>query len=203
MSGVFTISLSGPVKSAEIIPGYVEGTDFDSQNNGSMAEPTSVSRAEETAAMTKAELKKLFSQKETFKQACLTLNNVVDKLNQFCVKLFTEHKTEIAKLSVEIARKVLVQKIENGDYKIESIIQEALGNVPDRQDVVVHLNPEDMECCRKAQQDEPDGIFAGIRFVSDPKIGRAECLLESPKGIIESRINEHLEEITKALYKAQ
>lgn len=203
MSGVFTISLSGPVKLVEIIPGYTEGTDFDSQNNGSMAEQTSGGRPDETAAVTKAELKKLLSQKEMFRQACLTLNNVVDKLNQFCAKLFSEHKTEIAKLSVEIARKVLIQKVENGDYKIESIVQEALENSPIRQDVVVHLNPEDMECCRKAQQDEPDGIFAGVRFVSDPKIGRAECILESPKGIIESRINEHLEEITKALYKAQ
>jgi flagellar biosynthesis/type III secretory pathway protein FliH len=68
---------------------------------------------------------------------------------------------------------------------------------------VVHLNPEDLSQCQKAQQDEPDGALTGVKFVSDPNIGRAECLLESPKGIIESLINEHLERISKALKKAE
>jgi flagellar biosynthesis/type III secretory pathway protein FliH len=131
------------------------------------------------------------------------LNNVVDRLNQFCAKVFAEHSEKIAKLSVEIARKVLVQKVENGDYEIESIIKETLKNTPGHQDLVVHLNPEDLAHVQKAQKDEVGGIFTGIKFVPDPNIGRAECLLESPKGIIESMINEHLEKIGRALTKAK
>ena len=96
-----------------------------------------------------------------------------------------------------------MQKVEDGAYEIESIVKEALNNAPTRQDIVVHLNPEDLAHCQKAQQDEPDGALTGVKFVSDPNIGRAECLLESPKGIIESLINEHLERIGKALKKAE
>jgi len=134
-----------------------------------------------------------------FSQTCQTLKALTDKLNQFYDKLFAGHKEEIAKLSVEIARKILAQQVQNGDYEIESIVKEALKNAPTRQDVVVHLNPEDHLLCQKAQQDEPNGSFAGIKFVSDQNIGRAECLLETPKGIIESLIEEHLERISKAL----
>jgi flagellar biosynthesis/type III secretory pathway protein FliH len=136
-------------------------------------------------------------------QTCQTLKALTDKLNQFYDKLFAEHKEEIAKLSVEIARKILAQQVQNGDYEIESIVKEALKNAPTRQDVVVHLNPQDHILCQKAQQDEPNGALAGIKFISDPNIGRAECLLETPKGIVESLINEHLERIGKALKTAE
>ena len=136
-------------------------------------------------------------------QTCQTLKALTDKLNQFYDKLFAGHKEEIAKLSVEIARKILAKQVQNGDYEIESIVKEALKNAPTRQDVVVHLNPEDHILCQKAQQDEPNGALAGIKFISDPNIGRAECLLETPKGIVESLINEHLERIGKALKTAE
>jgi flagellar biosynthesis/type III secretory pathway protein FliH len=66
------------------------------------------------------------------------------------------------------------------------------------------LNPEDLAHCRKAQQqDEQGGALVGIKFVADPNVGRAECLLESPKGIIKSLIDENLERIGKALRKAE
>jgi len=145
----------------------------------------------------------LEARKAVFSQACQALNAAVAKLNQFYDELFAGHREEIAGLSTEIARKVLMKKVQDGDYEIESVIKEALKNAPTRQDVVVHLNPEDHIQCQKAQQDEPNGDLAGIKLISDPNIGRAECLLETPKGIVESLIEEHLERIGKALEKAE
>ena len=127
---------------------------------------------------------------------------MIAKLNQFYDKLYAGHSEEIARLSVEIARKILMQKVENGDYEIESIIKEALKNTPGGQDVTVHLNPEDIETCQKAQQQEPGGVLTGIKLIPDSNIGRAECLLESPKGIVKSLIDDNLERICKALEKA-
>lgn len=186
MSQTLTIHLEKPIASAEIMDDSAGPGGVDSAAN---AERILIQDSE--------------AQKAAFSQACQALNAVVARLNECYDKVFVEHKEEIAKLSVEIARKILMQKAEDGDYEIESIVKEALKNSPTRQDIVVHLNPEDFAQCRKAQQDEADGALAGIKFVSDPKIGRAECLLESPKGIIESLINEHLERIGKALKKAE
>lgn len=142
--------------------------------------------------------------KAAFSQACQTLNAVIAKLNESYAGIFREHREEIARLSVEIARKILMQKVDDRDYEIESIVKEALAHAPSRHDLVVHLNPDDLAQCRKAQQhDEQGGALAGIEFVPDPNIGRAECLLESPKGIIKSLIDENLERIGKALRKAE
>jgi flagellar assembly protein FliH len=189
MSDPLTINLSMPIASVEI--------------SDNCSAPASGKQAGTQDGAGQIVTEDLEAQKAVFSQACQTLNGVIARLNQFCDSVFVEHREEIARLSVEIARKILMQKVEDADYEIESIVKEALKNAPSRRDVVVHLNPEDLAQCQKAQQDEPSGALAGIEFVSDSNIGRAECLLESPKGIIKSLIDENLNRITKALKKAE
>ena len=185
MSRTVTIRLKKPIASAKL-------------QNGARGGATTTS-----AGGKEAELLRL--QKESLVQVCEALQDAVNQVNEFQEKLFKEHKEQIAKLSVEIARKILVQKVEEKDYGIEPIIEEALTNAPTRQDVVVHLNPEDLVEYQKVQQDDPASCrtLSDVKFVSDPNIGRAECLLETPKGIIESLIDERLERIGKALETAE
>jgi flagellar biosynthesis/type III secretory pathway protein FliH len=193
MSQTLTVKLNKPIISAKFLDDYAGGVGSEMSSSG---------RVDSEANTGQIPIQGLEAQKAVYSQACQTLNGVIARLNQFCDKLYVEHREEIARLSVEIARKILVQKVENGDYEIESIIKEALKNVPGSQDVIVHLNPEDLEKCQKAQRDEPGSVLAGIKLIPDPNIGRAECLLESPKGIIKSLIDDNLERIGKALEKA-
>ncbi len=183
MSRTVTIQLERLIGSAKLV-------------DGTAGDATTVS-----AEANQAEL--LEPQRENVSQVYRALEDVVTKVNEFQENIFKGHKEQIAKLSVEIARKILVKKVEEGDYEIESIVKEALNNAPTQQDVVVHLNPEDLSQIQKCQQDSGTGAFGGISFVADPNIGRAECLLESPKGIIESLIDEHLERVGKALEKVE
>ena len=185
MPGMLTINLSKPVASVRILENH--------------SGPLGGERADGQEAAGQVLTGELEAQKAAFSQACQTLNGVIDKLNKFYDKVFVGHSEEIARLSVEIARKILMHKVENGDYEIESIVKEALGNAPDRHDVVVHLHPEDVAQCQRAQQDDPGSALVGVTFVSDSNIGRAECLLQSPKGIVKSLIDENLERIGRAL----
>ena len=194
MSQKLTVHLDKQIASAKVLDGYADGIGIKLSGRD---------RADSAASTEQMLIQDSEYQKTAFSQACQALNGVIAKLNEFYNKIFVEHREEIAKLSVEIARKILTQKVEDGDYEIESIVKEALKNAPSRQDMVVHLNPEDLAQCREAQQNPSDGTFVGVKFVSDPNIGRAECLLESPKGIIKSFIDEHLERISRALEKAE
>ena len=142
-------------------------------------------------------------QNQSFNQACQALQRAAQQLTDLRENIFKEHKQQIAKLSVEIARKVLIQKVQEGDYEIESIIEEALNNAPTHKEVVVHLNPEDLAHCQGTQDRGGNEILSNVKLTADSNIGRAECLLETPKGVIESAINEKLEIIGKALTKAQ
>lgn len=187
MTNFKTVNLSRPIIAARFLEDY----------------PVSAAGEQADMRVTPKEIstQELEAQKVMFSQAYQALNCVVAKLNEFYDKVFAEHKEEIAKLSVNIAKKILMQKVKNGDYEIESIVKEALKNAPSRHDVVVHLNPVDLAQYQKAQ--EQDAHLIGVQLVPDSNIGRAECLLESPKGIIKSLIDENLERIGKALTRSE
>lgn len=182
---MITINLSRPVKSAYVL------NDSCGFPVGGQIEPNAVREQISTA--------ELDAQKAVFIKAAHLLNGMIEKLNDFCDKMFAAHKEEIAHLSVEIARKILMHKVENGDYEIESIVKKSLENAPGREELVVHLHPDDLAQCLRAQENEPNGALAGIKLVSDSNISRAECLLESPKGIVKSLIDENLERVAVAL----
>jgi flagellar biosynthesis/type III secretory pathway protein FliH len=193
MAGTCTVNLAKPIKSVRILNDYPGGAD-----------PSVTGAMDSSANTEQTELTNdLKAQKSLYSEVCRTLKGITSKLDQFYDEVFAGHKEEIAKLSVEIARKILMRKVEDGDYEIETIVKEALKSAPTHQDLVVRLNPHDLAACQKAQQNDGSETLAGIKFVADHSIGRAECVLESPKGIIELLINEHLEQIGKALEKAE
>jgi flagellar assembly protein FliH len=127
------------------------------------------------------------------------LEAAAQKMQLVYERMIVEHRKAIAKLSIEIARKILVQKVKDGDYQIESIIQEALNNAPARQNIVVRLNPQDLAKCQQMQQG--NGIIESVKLVADTAIGPAECIVETPKGKVESLIDGHLEQVARALSK--
>ncbi len=192
MSGTVTTKLDRPITQVRIL-----------DNNGADAKSIAGGTADSLAGDNRDIKQDIETQQAVFSQVCQALNGLRAKLDEFCNKIFAEHREEIAKLSVEIARKILVQKVKDGDYEIESIIKEALKNTPTHKDMVAHLNPEDLKQYQKAQQEKPDSDLSGIKLIPDPNVGRAECILENPKGIINSLIDKQLEKIGQALEKAE
>lgn len=147
-------------------------------------------------------LQQLQTQEKELDSLCSQFKNVVDTLGKMQSELFDKHKEDVAHLAVEIARKVLAGKIDEGDYQIESIIKQALENAPVQEDIVVRLNPQDYSQIEDLLKTPLMDSAQGVTFVADAKISLAQCVLETPKGIIESFIDEHLDRITEALKKA-
>jgi flagellar biosynthesis/type III secretory pathway protein FliH len=135
------------------------------------------------------------------KRLCTLLMEMVENINIFYEKNISEHREAIARLSVEIARKILAKKISERDYPMEEIVKEALKNAPARKDLVLCINPQDYLLLRKLQTqgDSNSNLLDGIELVSDPAVGPAECIIKTSKGTIRSLIDEHLERISLAL----
>lgn len=145
-------------------------------------------------------MEELEAQIRVYRDLCLALQDVVARLNQLHDEIIAGHHEAIARLSVEIARKVLMRNISDGDYEMELIIKEALKNAPQGAGVVVRLNPQDLADFRKLHDADQPALL-GVELTADASIGRAECVVESSKGIIKLLIDEHLEQISKALVK--
>jgi flagellar biosynthesis/type III secretory pathway protein FliH len=146
-------------------------------------------------------LAELGREKQSLEDTCQVLQHAADQLSQTCQALFSDHRDQIAQLAVEIARVVLMQKVLEGAYDIEAIVKESLSHAPTREDLTIRVNPQDLADCCAAQSRETDEAFAGLQFVADHGVGRAECVLESPRGVIQSMIDEHLCRIAEALKK--
>ena len=200
MFGQPVIILTKPIISAKILetcPASFENKHNLNGRGTELVSQTYVGSDTKTAVMQGDQ-----TQKAELLQTCRILNGITDKLNKFYEDVLTKQKEEIIGLAIEIARKILVQKVEKGDYEIEAIVKEALKNVPTRHEVNVYLNPKDLEQCQKALENKQEGTLTGIKLIPDPNVGRAECLVKSPKGTVHSFIEEHLEQIGEALKKA-
>jgi flagellar biosynthesis/type III secretory pathway protein FliH len=188
MPDIPTFNLSRPIGSINIV-----------ESQSAVMEPSGLGPVSEgnieIAMQTNPETQKL-----QYDKAMEALEGAAKKLQLVYERTIVEHRQAIAKLSIEIARKILAQKVKDGDYQIESIVQEALNNAPTRQNIVVRLNPQDLAKCQQLQQG--DSMLASVKLVPDPGIGPAECVVETPKGKIESLIDGHLEQVTRALSKA-
>jgi len=139
--------------------------------------------------------------KQNIRQTIQALQKIVDEFNDFQKRMLTQQVQKITKLAVEIARKILTQRVQDKDYKIEEVIKKALQSEPRAKEVVVHLNPDDLRTSEKDLQAAFSGDTSGISFVPDESIGPAECLLETPKGMIDSLIEHQLEQVDEALKK--
>lgn len=148
-------------------------------------------------------LQKAKAQEATLEQLSQTLRDMTGKLDTFYQETIAKSRSDIAKLAVEIARKILMRKTEQGDYDIQAIVEETLKQAPTRQEIVIRLNPEDVALCQQALQENPDSPLAGLELVCDWGIARANCLIETPKGIVKTFVDECLERVAHALERTQ
>ncbi len=132
------------------------------------------------------------------RQARMALENALDQVGQLQAQLLKDAEQQLLQLSVDIAQKILAQEIQTQPYQIEPIVKKALQHAPPRTDVVVHLHPDDYAQCEMARQAEKNSQSGGITFLADPNVNRAECVLETSQGTVESRIDAHLETIVEA-----
>jgi flagellar assembly protein FliH len=114
-------------------------------------------------------------------------------------KMVAGQAQHIANLAVEIARKILQARVAENDYRIEAVIEQALKLAPSRHNVIVRLHPDDLARLRTLQEQDGDVAVGTAEFVADATVGRAECIVETPKGSIESYLDEHLLKIEEAI----
>jgi len=191
MAATISINLSKAISSINIVGQKNEQQDPQSATSNTPS-PDFIAEQEKV-------LSELDTQKNEVEQLYQTFQQLIVELEQFYNKQLAENRKEIAKLSVEIARKVLAQKVKDGDYEIESIIEQALENIDTSQNLTIHLNPNDLEKVKAIQQNDSDAMLNNLKLLPDPNLGDAECVVDTPNGTVEAIISKHLEEISKAL----
>ena len=107
---------------------------------------------------------------------------------------------EMVGLSLEIASKVIQQKIEQDEKVILKNLKHALKHLLDKGRIIVRLNPADLEIVSKHSKEikSAEGLKELI-LEEDSKVTRGGCLIHSELGHIDAQIETQLEMIGKAL----
>ena len=138
---------------------------------------------------------------QALRQARGALEQGLGQVRQLGEQVRKQAEDHVLALALEIARKVLMQTVEAGQYEVEPIVRAALERLPGRGDVTVHLHPDDLARCELAQPAEGGeaGPGAGVRFVSDPAVPPAGCRVASGQGTVASDVQTSFAAVAAAL----
>ena len=198
MSETLRISLAQPVSTLCVLEASSRAGAIPNRSNWSDDPVQEPATTESSPGLEEVE-----QQKRELAQLCETVNSLAGKLDHLYQQTVVHNHGDIAGLAVEIARKIVMCEIGKGRYDIQAIVEEALKRVPTHQDLAVRVNPQDAPLCQRLQEASPDSPFAKLQFVADGSIPPANCLIETPKGIVRSFVEEGLERIREALEKSQ
>lgn len=155
--------------------------------------------AGEAQAALKKQEAELKRQREQVSRLRAVLETAGRRLESFYRDTVCSQAECVARLSVRIAERILQREITAGNYDIAAVVAEVLKAAPTQKDVLVRLNPQDMELYTQITEQHKIKPPTGVQFTADPTIGRAECVVETGQGTVEYLIDEHLRQIGEAL----
>lgn len=138
-------------------------------------------------------------QQEQIASLCASLEKAAAAAEEVIERMFVSQKDKIVRLSMEIAAKILAKDIRDGNYDIQRILLDAIEPISASSQMLVRLNPADLEILRQAVKNNALELPEKLRFVDDPGVGRAECIVESDEGVVEHLIEDHLRQIEAVL----
>lgn len=122
-------------------------------------------------------------------------------LSQMRGDIIRQQEREILNLIFSVLKKILHDQMVLDEKVIRETVLQALALATDRSAVSIRLNPED---CASVENLKPD-FFSKIKemrtlkVVQDPSIQKGGCLLETPCGNVDARIDTQLECIQQSL----
>ena len=104
-------------------------------------------------------------------------------------------------LAIEIAEKVVAGAIEVEPERVLDVVRGALRAIVERERLVIHVNPEDLEIVREGL-DELTGALGGIEHVDvqeERRVPRGGCVVRTTVGEVDARIDTKLEQAREAV----
>ena len=127
--------------------------------------------------------------------------NIVEKAHQERQEIIAGSEDEIVQLAMAVARKVISNELIVNPGSIVEIVKRAILKAADREEVTVRVNPENLDTTISAR-DEISQSFKGIRkfkVLADASVTPGGCVVETPNGNVDARIERQLGEIEQVL----
>lgn len=134
----------------------------------------------------------------------VNLEKLFEELSALKQDLVRSHEKEIMNLLFAIARKIVCDQGLRDESLIERTALKAIHLAADRSEITLRVHPDDVQWIEKVKP----GFFAEFKELKrlavtpDPSLSRGGCLLESPCGDVDGRIETQLQEIYQVMDEA-
>ena len=132
------------------------------------------------------------------------IENLLRSMDSLRQEILPHYEREIVELVFVIAQKVIHRNIRSDDAAIEGTVLSALKLAAEKSKATLRVNPEDFDYVEELRPE----FFAAVKelkaltVTSDPSITRGGCLLESPYGDVDARVETQLDKIHQCLEQA-
>lgn len=117
-------------------------------------------------------------------------------------RLMQESEEDLLKLSVLIARTVMLRELSWDPAILAGMVQGAVELASDGGEVVVRLNPEDYALvAMRPEFAQVSGEKRRVTLKEDPAVASAGCLVETVRGNIDAGLDAQLDEIYRRLFE--
>jgi len=130
-----------------------------------------------------------------------TLLSLAESIRAEKEKIISRIEPQLIDLACAIAGKIVRKEIAQDDLAILRIVEQAISLAVEKEKLRIRLNPADLEILRQYSQglkQSHDGI-QDLELQEDPRIERGGCVIETPTGNVDGRLERQLEEIRRAL----
>ena len=125
------------------------------------------------------------------------LRDGVDSLASLREKVLRESEGDLLKLSTLVAKKIILQEMRQDSQILVNIIAATVSCCSEQDKITIRLSPDDYKMVMAERQ-----MLAGVvgdesrvAFAPDDSIKLGGCLVETPTGTVDARIEAQLEEV--------
>ena len=125
------------------------------------------------------------------------LHLIIDKAIERRSEIIDESETELVKLSLQVAHKVVKVITENQKNVVVNNMVQALRKLKSKADVVIRVNLADLQMATEHTREILEKIekVGKITVMEDSTVDRGGCIIETDFGQIDARISAQLKEI--------
>lgn len=140
------------------------------------------------------------SQESQIKSAVASMQAVIQEMHDVRKRDVESLELETIRMAMAIAKKIVGNIAEQSDT-IQYVVKQAMAKVKDSRQLIIKLNPKDLEAVQAIVEDliSPDDLSGTFRIESDEGIKQGGCMIETKLGDIDARIDQQLKIIEQTL----
>ena len=136
--------------------------------------------------------------RQTNAQAEKTLRDAHDAIRDYVVNA----EQDIVSIAMTAVERVLPQHFIDVPQMVLPIVRDAILRVKDQKEVVVHVPPDSYDFVLMARDELRGLLTAGdtnLTITSDEAMKPGDCLVETPNGSVDARLQTQIEQLKKAV----